>query len=372
MISKLLYLTYIPMGDLPVSGSSVRPQKMKEALESLGIQVKTFGGANNDLALRKKTVAEIRALLREWKPDACYIEPPSGPLFYYGDVLLIRQLRRMGVPLSIFYRDAYWKYPEFSAEKKLSAPERFKRFVIKQMQVSQWNTIKKNIDLIYFPSMSMAKEFDCPRKDALPPGSFLPNAKEKTELSDPLRFIFIGGASRNYGTYLTLEAFEILNRSSLRAKLTYVCPENQWASLGIDIEKYRAWLDVIHTSGDDNLRSLYENADVALLTAPKTFYRDFAVPIKIFEYISYLKPILVTDCTETAKIVRENRVGWVTKDDADSVAEKLDELCSHPEEILEIRSRMEAARRENLWSSRAGKVIRDLDGIRSAAADAAN
>lgn len=372
MIQKLLYLSYIPLENLPTSGSSVRPQKMKEALEGLGVEVKSFGGANNDLALRRKTVAGIRALLRSWKPDACYIEPPSGPLFYYGDVLLIRQLHRMGVPLSIFYRDAYWKYPEYGAGKKLSATDRLKRFVVKQMQLHQWDVFKKNIDLIYFPSLSMAKEFDCQQKDTLPPGGFIPNFKEKAAPGDPLQCIFVGGAARDHGTFLTLEAFEKLNRSALRAKLTYVCPEGQWKALGIDEGKYKDWLELVHTSGDDNLRPLYEKADLALLTAPKTFYRDFAVPIKIFEYISYLKPILVTDCTETAKIVREEQVGWVTRDDADSVAEKLEALCSHPEEILAVRGRMEAARQENLWSSRAEKVLRDLDGVRPAAAKGRN
>ena len=364
MIKKLLYLTYIPLNDVPTSGSSVRPQKMKEALESLDIDVRSFGGINNDLSLRKKTVAEIKELLKTWRPDACYIEPPSGPMFFHGDVSLIKTLHRMAVPISIFYRDAYWKYPEYSEEGKLSISAKIKRIIIKRMQIHQWNVFKNNIDIIYFPSSTMAKEFDCPNKRALPPGGFIPAAKEKNEISKPIQFIFVGGAARNYGTHLTIEAFDRLNKSEIKAKLFYICPENQWKTIGIEQERYHDWLDVIHTSGDENLKQYYEKSDVALLIAPRSFYRDFAVPIKIFEYISYLKPILVTDCTETAKIIDENQAGWITNDSVESVVFKLEYLCSHPEEIISIKEHMEEVRNNNLWISRADRVVRELSDLR--------
>lgn len=363
MIKKLLYLTYIPLDAAPGSGSSVRPLKMKGAFESLDIEVKTFGGISNNIRIRKQTVAEVKALLDTWKPDACYIEPPSGPMFYYGDVLLIKQLHKMGIPTSIFYRDAYWKYPEFSSEGRLSVKDRLKRLIVKRMQIHQWNVFRKNIDLIYFPSLTMANDFDCPNKDALPPGAFAANVKEKKEVSEPLQFIYVGGAAKNYGTFLTIEAFERLNQSGVQAKLFYICREKEWKGLGIDEDKYKDWLEVIHTSGDENLKLLYEKSDAAILTRPRTVYWDFAMPIKIFEYISYLKPILVTDCVETAKIVTENQVGWVVKDDVESVVQKLEELCKHPEEIIRVRDHMKEARDNNLWISRAEKVVQDFEQL---------
>lgn len=363
MIKKLLYLTYITLDDAPKTGSSVRPLKMKEAFESLNIELKVFGGANNNISVRKTTVMKINKLLNVWKPDACYIEPPSGPFFYYGDVILIKRLHRMGIPTAIFYRDAYWKYPEYSAEKRLSYKEWIKRFVVKMMQLHQWSVFKKKIDLIYFPSQLMAKEFECPRKDVLPPGGFLPAVREKAELSTPIQFIFVGGAARNYGTFLTIDAFEKLNKMGVIAKLIYICPESQWNALGIDKEKHKEWLEINHTSGDEKLKYFYERSDVALLTAPRTFYRDFAVPVKLFEYISYLKPVVVTDCIETAKVVNENRCGWVTNDDVDSVTAQLQYLCDHPQEILEKKREVEEARKNNLWVCRAEKVIFDLDNM---------
>lgn len=363
MISKLLYLTYIPLNEMPTTGSSVRPQKMKEALESLDIEISTFGGINNDIKLRKKTVKNIKKLLKEWKPDACYIEPPSGPFFYYGDVQLIRFLHKKRIPSAIFYRDAYWRFPEYAIEKKESFIQKIKRIIIKCMQIRQWNIINNNIDIIYFPSKTMAKEFNCPKKDILPPGAFIAKCNEKSELSNILQYIFVGGAAKNHGTFITINAFKQYNENGIKAKLIYVCPKTQWDSIGINKDLYKEWLEVIHTSGDENLKTLYEKADISILTAPRTFYRDFAVPVKIYEYISYLKPVLVTDCTETARVVSENNIGWIVHDNVDSIVKELDYLENHKQEIINIKNNMKRVRNENLWESRARKIINDLELI---------
>ena len=358
---KLLYITFIDMNDAPATGSSVRPLKMKEAFDELGVEVVTVSGMNNDLKARKKAVKDIKQKLKTWTPDLCYIEPPTGPFFYYGDVGLVKLLHKKKIPMSIFYRDAYWKYPEYYIQKDTPKIDVLKHKVIKCMQQHQWKVFTKTMDIIYFPSLTMANEFDFENKKILPPGSFIPNFREKNELSDPLSFIFVGGAAKNHGTFLTLDAFEKANQDSVKAKVTYICPKAQWDGLQIDKEKYSQWLTVAHASGEE-LKPYYEEADVALLTAPKTFYRDFAVPIKVFEYCSYLKPMLVTNCTETARIVNDNNAGWVTDDNVDSVSSMILRLCENPDEVLKIRDNMEEARANNLWLNRAKQVIEDLTG----------
>ena len=100
---------------------------------------------NNNLSARKNAVKKVRDLLKTWIPDACYIEPPSGPMFYYGDIGLIKLLHKKQVPIAIFYRDAYWKYPEYTQEGKQFLRNRIKHFIIRAMQIYQWNVFKKNI-----------------------------------------------------------------------------------------------------------------------------------------------------------------------------------------------------------------------------------
>ena len=361
---KLLYIAFIDFDDLPSSGSSVRPIKMKQAFEQLNLEIITISGSNNIIRDRRKSVKWILKKLKYWTPDICYIEPPSGPFFYHGDLTLIKKLHKMHIPIAIFYRDAYWKYPDFYMAEKTPFTEKVKLSIIRLMQRAQWRLFNNNTDIIYFPSKTMAEEFESDKKDCLPPGSFLPCFQDKTGISEPIQFIFVGNATKNYGTFLTLDSFKKLNKESVKAKLFYICPKDNWDSLGIDKEEYSNWLNVIHLSGDDQLKEYYEQSDVAILTAPKTLYRDFAIPIKIFEYISYLKPILVTNCTETARVVAGNNVGWVCKDNVDSIVCALEHVINNIDEIKEIKSHITEVRADNLWIERAKKVISDLSNIK--------
>ena len=363
MIETLLYITFIDMDDAPSSGSSVRPQKMLEAFQQIGVEVVLLSGQNNQIKERRRNIRRIIRILRTKRPDYCYIEPPSGPMFCQTDIKLIKELYHKGIPIGLFYRDAYWKYPEYFMDNNASLKDRIKQKIIRSMQVRQLQVFEKCCRILYFPSNSMAKMFSVLRKDVLPPGCFFPNGvNPKDIISEKPVFIFVGGAAINHGTLLTLDAFKRANKEQTRAKLIYICPENQWKAMGLEEEKQKCkeWLTVLHLSGDEQLEKEYEKADVALLTAPRTAYRDFAVPIKIYEYISYLKPILVTNCTETAKIIQDNDVGWVTEDKAEEIAEQILELADNPEMIYEKKKNLFKARENNLWRVRAEKVISDL------------
>lgn len=354
---KLLYITFIDFSKSTCSGSSVRPKKMLDAFIEMGVDVKLISGQTNDRGQRRAAVREANDYLERIVPDACYIEPPSGPFFYGGDIKLVKRIHRMGIPIGLFYRDAYWMFPEYSFETKPTHKELLKSALIRMIQKRQLETFINTVDIGFFPSKEMSNFFPFKRREELPPGCFIPDGNFDHSLSQPVEFFFVGGAAINHGTYLTIQAFEIANSDKLRAALTYVCPKAQWDKLGIDAEKYKDWLTLIHAAGDENLKPLYKKADVAILIAPRTFYRDFAMPVKIFEYMSYLKPMLVTDCTATAGIVNDNHVGWVTEAKPEAVAEKIIELCEHPEEIGRVKAYLEGARDGNLWNIRAKKMI---------------
>lgn len=360
---KLLYITFIDIASPAKTGSAVRPKKMLEAFKALGHDVTLLSGPNNNRRLRKAQAKRIEHGLRQGQFDCCYIEPPSGPMFCKEDVRLIKRIHDSSIPIGLFYRDAYWKHPEYYLTKQSKISDKLKHYVIREMQQRQWVVFRDCCKAIYFPSWRMAEEFDCKNADILPPGSF----RAQVEINvprQPLRFIFVGGAAKNHGTFLTFDAFERVNANSVKCLLTYVCPKDQWDSLGLE-ERARwdsSWLTIAHASGDENLKRYYDQADIALLVAPRTPYRDFAAPIKIYEYMSYLKPMLVTNCIETARIVKENGVGWVVEDECDAVAQYLLWLVDHPEEIMSVQSHMKVARDKSLWERRAEKVVMDLVG----------
>ena len=363
MRMKLLYITFIDMDAPAKTGSAVRPKKMLAAFEALGADVTLLSGKNNNRPLRKAQARRFMAEIQQGSYDCCYIEPPSGPMFCNDDVKLIKKIHEADIPMGLFYRDAYWKYPEYYLTKDSRLSDKLKHRVIRVMQQRQWRVFADCCKVVYFPSQMMADGFACDNADILPPGSFDPHV-ESGDLQQPLRFIFVGGAAKNHGTFLTLDAFEQVNGNGVKCTLTYVCPKDQWEGLGLTAraQEDAAWLKVAHASGDDELAKHYAQADVAILAAPRTPYRDFAVPIKVFEYLSYLKPMLVTNCTETARIVSDNGIGWVVEDDCGAIAEKIAWLADNPEEIKVIKGAMQVARDNNLWEKRAEKVLLDLTG----------
>lgn len=364
---ELLYITFVDLDGKTSTGSSVRPQKMLEAFEEIGIKMKVLSGLKTNRSKRRKNIEEIMQWLELEQPRFCYVEPPSGPFYDWKDLMLLKKLHRQKVPVGLFYRDAYWMFPEYGADgKEVQLLQRIKQTIIRQMQLRDLRVFRSSCDHIFFPSESMAAYFDFSSQSALPPGCVLrqnvnwesTNAVKK----DVLTYIFVGGAAKNYGTFLTMEAFEKANENGIIAKLIYVCPEEQWNRIkGKAYKKeYAEWLSILHVSGDEGLTPLYEKADIALLTAPNTEYRDFAVPIKIYEYISFGKPVLVTNCHETEKVVLENQVGWSAPDNAQSVCEKIIFLYENQEEIYEKKRYCKEACVRNLWKNRAEAVIRVL------------
>lgn len=363
----LLYITFIDLNLSSGTGSTVRPQKMLHAFEEMGLNVKVLSGEKTKRRKRREKIDEILVWLKENQPRACYIEPPSGPFYDWKDLYVLKRLRDKKVPIGLFYRDAYWMFPEYGADgNKIGMREKVKLMIIKGMHKRDLRVFKLTCSHIFFPSNSMAAYFDFRSQSALPPGCVIRKEMDDTnkELAqkEVLTFIFVGGAAKNHGTFLTLKAFEKANQNGIIAKLLYVCPKEQWKKVKdkVYIEEYAKWLSIYHVSGGEALEPLYGEADIALLTAPNTKYRSFAVPIKIYEYISHAKPVLVTNSYETEKVILENQVGWSVPDDILSVCSKIIYLHEHQTEIYEKKKNCKEACLRNSWKSRAQEVWRLL------------
>ena len=105
----VLFITYIDFEEF-YSGSQVRPQKMYEAFKNLGYEVKLLECQQNRFSERKKAVKDINKWLNNNKPDFCYIESPSGPIFNFADFQLIKRISKAGIKIGFYYRDLYWLF----------------------------------------------------------------------------------------------------------------------------------------------------------------------------------------------------------------------------------------------------------------------
>jgi len=352
-MSRLLFISFIDFGEME-SGSSVRPQKMCGAFRELDYEVDLLSGLQNRRAQRWKNVLKKIREVRLNPPDFCYVEPPSGPLFNFCDHMLLLTLKRKNVPVGLFYRDAYWLFAQWWQVKGL------KKFFLTKMQCFDLNLFKKCCKVIFFPTRSMADLFDVSpaRKAVLPPAG---ENRLGREGETPLfhRAVYVGGVSRRYGTDMMLKAFEILNeKQGRRISLTVVCREKNEIFKGYE---NRPWLTVTKASGDRELEPIYRAADAAVYPGRRDVYMDFAMPVKIFEYISYGLPVVTTDCHEAALFIKKSGAGLVAEDNAESLAFQVACLYDEPGLIAKLKERAAAALLEdNLWTHRASCAAKEI------------
>lgn len=354
---KLLYITYIDFGDFR-SGSSVRPQMMYRAFEELGCEIKLLQTQQNKREERRRAVEEVNRWLDGNRPDLCYVESPSGPIFNSCDRKLLKRLHIMGVPTGYFLRDAAYKFDEVFVEGKKSLKQR----VIAWMSERDIRFLAKNIDLIYFPTESMARYFSFPRVETLLPGC-AGRLSDRRGNQNQNRCIYVGGVSKRYGTDTLLKAFELLNGDGAGYPLTLVCRESGLSYIGRDYLA-KPWLHVVHASGKEALKKLYDVADLALYPIQKNVYNDFAFSVKLMEYLEFGLPVVTVDSEEAAKFTRRHVTGLVSKDDPKDFAEKIQEILKDQKTYEGYVQNVYDALEGNLWLDRAKKVMDDLGGKR--------
>lgn len=351
---KLLYVTFVDWGDRS-SGSSVRPHRMYEAFEALGCEIWLLHSCQSRLRERRRRVREVlRALSAGAKPDICYVEPPSGPFFCHLDLKLLKRLWGMGVPIALFYRDAYWRYADWWGVKGL------KRLVLSYMHKRDLRVFRRCCSVVYFPTESMRRLFageGFKKSGVLPPGCIEKGQNDRTLCG---RAVYAGGVSEHYGTHLLLEAFELLNSGKKPRPLTLVCREKEWQTFESPY-KARPWLTVLHIFGEE-LKSVYDRADVGIIPVRRDAYMDFALPVKLFEYLSYGLPVIATPCAELSAFIARYGCGAVCGESAVELARAVERFYENADERKNMIEGACRAARENLWTERAKTVIGDLTG----------
>ncbi len=352
---QLLYITYIDFGNFQ-SGSSVRPQMMYEAFRELGWEVKLLQTQQNKRAQRRAAVEEISRWLDEGnRPDFCYVESPSGPIFNLCDKILLRKIRRLGIKIGYFYRDAAFRFDNIFIKGQKTP----KQHAIAAMSELDVKFLERTADIVYLPTKSMAKYFSFPCMMTLPPACS-GSIQSKVGHTPGRSCIYVGGVSKRYGTDILLGAFDLLNANGEDYPLTLVCRESE---TGYIPQEYREkpWLHIVHASGKESLKPFYQAADLALYPIEKNDYNDFALSVKLLEYLEFGLPVVAVDCTETKRFVEGLGSGLVCRSDPADFADKVRGILTDTSlYALCALNVQKAAQSGNLWTDRAKQIARDL------------
>lgn len=345
------------------SASGIRPYGLLEAFRGLGIEVDVVCGYG---AERARAAAKVRANLRRGVRYAfmyaessteptLLTEPHHLPTHPFVDFALMAELKRSGAKLGLFYRDIYWRFPAYGGGLpawKVAGAKLFYWYDLWQY--------RRLLDRLYLPSMEMADHvpvIERSRMSALPPGHA--GAPPVAPRQGPgLHLLYVGGLGDHYRMHALVEAVGLVPG----VHLTICTREPEWRAAGPGYAlPADGRVEVVHRSGEA-LEALYAAADVAALVVEPQPYREFAVPLKVFEYLGACRPILASEGTLAGRMVAEQGIGWTAPYAVPAIASLLARLAAEPGSISGRRRIVESLRAAHTWTARARQVADDLAG----------
>ena len=353
------------------SGSQIRPQKMIEAFKKNGYHVDIVMGYGKE---RKKQIQYIKQNIEKGKKyDFLYSESSTMPTllteknplpcYPFLDFSFFAYCKKKGINIGLFYRDIHWKF-----EKYKEIVPWYKRMFSIQMYKYDLRKYLKLVDILYLPSIEMKKyisEYRFSKVRVLPPGALLEEEvieKRKnyflSNKNNELKIFYVGGVTGIYDLRSVLKAI----KDKENVYMTICCRENEW-------EKNKEFYDsclteritIVHESGE-NLKKLYLKSDICSCFFPLSEYMSFAVPIKLFEYIGNVTPVIVTKGTVAGKFVEKFGNGISVPYDIEKLSNAIEEVLNNRGMLIEMHENACNCLEQNTWKCRALQVEKDLKG----------
>ncbi|MGV3763840.1 glycosyltransferase [Parapedobacter sp.] len=341
---------------------------MLEAFRDIGYDVDVIMGEAKE---RKRKIKLVEQNIRNGvKYEFMYSESSTMPTplterhhlptHLFLDYNFWKLCQSQSIPIGLFYRDVYWRFDEYT-----DSVGKLKSWYTTFFYNLDITYYKKYIDFVFLPTVRMSKvvpQLQGVNVCDLPPAVNVNGQSTKRnfnkENGDKIHIIYVGGISSFYNLELFCQVVSDLNN---HFTLTICCRKEEWLANQIRYEKYliNNNIEILHEKGE-NLKNLYEKADMGCLYMEPHHYRSFAMPMKLFEYLEFKLPILTVSDTAAGDFVLDNRIGWVIPYDSKSLSDCLHKLIDDKARIMDFEENIEKAIEENTWSSRAAKVAESL------------
>lgn len=296
---------------------------------------------------RRLALARYAASGRLRGLDGVYVES-STFLPAEADVAFLGLARALGVPVITYVRDAYQLFEDYGTGAGLRGRvgRALFRPAIRALRAASTH--------LAFPTTGLARAVLGDRASEallLPPGA--PAPFDVPVARDPRRVLFVGDARlAAHGADRLIRAVGLARGAGSAVELTVVCrPGTEPPG------PHPEWLRIERAEGD-GIAALLPDVVATAIPRPRNPYNDLALPIKLFDYLAYGRPLLVTDCVEQAAVVRDADCGIVTDDSAEALAAGIGELLAG-DEATRARWSTNARRaaERHSWSSRAARIV---------------
>ena len=338
---RLLLLSMYPL-DRGRWGPTARITQLRDELSRLARLDVVDGarGPRRGRLMRYALSGRLRGL------HGIYVEN-SSTLPSETDLAFLALARLLGIPVLTYVRDAQYLFGEYYRVGGLKGRLARALFlpVVRLLRAVSTRT--------GYPSAGLARAV----RDAsaepllLPPGSPAPHDIPRRPEARSL--LFVGGMRFPvHGLDLLVGAVERVRAEGHDVDVVCVSIPGEEPP-----EPRPAWMRVEH-GGVDEIRDLLPGVLATVQPRRRSPYNDLAVPIKVMEYLAYGRPLLVTDCTEQARIVREADAGIVVADTVESMTDGLRRLAAAPDaELDRWAARATDAALASSWEHRARQIV---------------
>ena len=316
----------------------------KVRIHQMAAAFQRIGSVTTLACYRAERRDRLRPLLNrvDWSQvDGVYVESASSTAIP-ADIAFLRGVRRRGVPVGIFVRDAYQFFPE------LYPPKGLKGRVLSGLYRLTLSAYARYATMLFVPSDGLSAAIRQPRAQTLPPGVEWRPRPASVGVR-PNQVIYVGAGGAHDGVDRLVAAMTAVHDRRPDARLVLVMRPNE--ALGLSFPPF---VTRISASGQD-LSSWLWSSQLAAIPRVNTAYHQLAMPVKLFDYLGHGLPVLTTGPSEAASLVKAASVGWVTDDRVDAMAQGL--LRALDEPIGGRMSSLSAFARENTWDARARTVL---------------
>lgn len=359
-MKKMIFHHPLPLNINATSASGIRPLKMIEAFKQLGYEVNEITGYGQD---RKEKIKNLKSrILSGEKFNFIYSESSTQPTllteknhlptYPFVDFGFFKFCKSHDIKIGLFYRDIYWLFSEYG--KSLSF---FKRNVAKFFYKYDLKKYNELVDIVYLPSMQMAKYIPTVSQDkfkALPPGHDEYESFESKTNKEMVELLYIGGL----GSHYQMHKLFIVLKNFPKIHFTLCTRESEWQNAENEYELSEN-ISIVHKSGDE-LIELYKKADIAMLFVKPQEYREFAAPVKLYEYIGKEKPIIASKGTLAGEFIEENDIGWTLEYTEEALEEFFEKLQDKPNQINTKKENIKQIKIDHSWKARASQVKKEL------------
>lgn len=277
------------------------------------------------------------------------------------DLILMWICKRRHIPVITYIRDAHPFYPETTSH----IPWHKRKISALLWRLSMWGYIQFS-DALAFQTPSFAKLFNLPKDKktmVLSPGarqdlSFVPLKGSENTL------LYAGnGRTPRYGVDILINAIDLVQSDlpQLNLQLISVPEEAPLPQLLAN----RPWITSQHLAFDQ-IQNLVPDVRAVVIPFRTTPYHHLLLPIKLMDYLSYGRPMLVTRCREIANFVKKNGLGIVVDDNPESMAAGIRSLFTTPlDELNQMgQNALRLVRTGHSWEHRAQQVLNTFEEIR--------